>query len=231
MLDLARFRVLTFDCYGTLIDWESGILAALRPLLAAHAQDLPDESILQTYASLEAEAERSPYRPYRDVLATVADGFGERLGFTPTPAERAALAASVPHWPPFPDTVAALQALARRFALIAVSNIDDNLFAASARRLQVPFTAAVTAEQAGSYKPAPRHFELALQRASVPKAQVLHVAQSLYHDIAPAQALGLATVWVNRRGGRPGFGATPPAQARPDLQVPDLATLAAAATG
>jgi 2-haloacid dehalogenase len=154
------------------------------------------------------------------------DGFGERLGFVPSADERAALAASVGDWPPFPDTVEALQALADRFQLVILSNIDDDLFALSARHLGVAFAAIVTAQQVGSYKPDPRNFRALLARLDTAPDRVLHVAQSLFHDIAPANALGLTTVWVNRRHDRPGSGATPPATARPDLEVPDLRTLA-----
>ncbi|HEY8291391.1 MAG TPA: haloacid dehalogenase type II [Thermomicrobiales bacterium] len=226
MLDFDRFTYLTFDCYGTLIDWERGILAALRPVLDRHGIAVSDDAALAVYGELESAAEAGPYRPYRDVLTTVMDGFGERLGFAPTDEERAALAASVGDWPPFPDTVEALRALAGRFRLVILSNIDDDLFALSARYLEVEFAAVVTAQQVGSYKPDPRNFRTLLARLDSAPDRVLHVAQSLYHDIVPAHALGLTTVWVNRRHDRPGSGATPPATARPNLEVPDLRTLA-----
>jgi 2-haloacid dehalogenase len=226
VLDFAPYRFLTFDCYGTLIDWEQGILAALRPILAAHAIAIADEQILERYADLEFAAEQAPYRPYRDVLATVIDGFGEQFGFSPTREERGALAASVRAWPPFPDTVESLQVLSTMFQLAIISNVDDDLFAGSARQLQADFAAVITAQQAGSYKPDLNNFRVALARIGAPAEQVLHVAQSVYHDIVPAKQLGLATVWVNRRHDRPGFGATPAAAAQPDLEVPDLATLA-----
>ncbi|MHB8644626.1 MAG: haloacid dehalogenase type II [Thermomicrobiales bacterium] len=231
MLDFDRVTYLTFDCYGTLIDWERGILTALLPVLDRHGIVESDDATLERFGELESAAEQPPYRPYRDVLATVMDGFGDRLGFVPTAADRGALAASVSDWPPFPDTVAALRALARRFRLVILSNIDDDLFAASARHLGVAFAAVITAQQVGSYKPDPRNFETLLTRLAVRPDQILHVAQSLFHDIAPANALGLTTVWVNRRHDRPGSGATPPATARPDLEVPDLATLARLASG
>lgn len=231
MLDFDRFTYLTFDCYGTLIDWERGILAALRPVLDRHANALPDEQVLERYAALESAAERGPYRPYRDVLAAVMDGFGAWLGFAPSPEERTALAASVADWPPFPDTVAALQSLARRFRLVILSNIDDDLFTGSAKQLAVEFAAVITAQQVGSYKPDPRNFRVLLERLDTTPDRVLHVAQSLFHDIVPANAHGLTTVWVNRRHDRPGAGATPPAMARPALEVPDLRTLAQLASG
>jgi 2-haloacid dehalogenase len=200
-------------------------LSVLRPLLAAHNASLPDDDILERFARLETAAETGAYRPYREVLSHVLAGFASELHFTPTPPERDSLAASLAHWPPFADTVAALQALRKRYKLAIISNIDDDLFAHSARHLQVAFDWVITAQQAQSYKPSQRNFMVALERLAVPRTHILHVAQSLYHDIAPAAQLGLATVWVNRRHGRPGAGATPPAYATPDLEVPDLRTL------
>lgn len=226
MLDFHHFTHLTFDCYGTLIDWERGILTALQPVLVRHGIVRSDEQILALYGELESAAERGVYHPYRDVLATVMDGFGERLGFMPDADERATLAASVGNWPAFPDTVDALAMLARRYSLVILSNIDDDLLALSIRRLGVTFADTITAEQVGSYKPDPRHFHVALERLAVAPDRVLHVAQSLFHDIAPATALGLTTAWVNRRHDRAGSGATPPAIASPALEVPDLQTLA-----
>ncbi|MGH9492401.1 MAG: haloacid dehalogenase type II [Terriglobales bacterium] len=226
MLDFRRFRVLTFDCYGTLVDWESGILGALRPLLRAHGKTLTDEQTLEIYGELEAEAEAGEYHPYREVLEGVVRGFGRRLGFEPSLQEAESLPESLKNWKPFPDTVAALMKLKARYKLAVVSNVDDDLFAATARRLEVPFDWVITAQQAGSYKPSHRNFKLALERIALPPDQVLHVAQSIYHDIVPARELGLATVWVNRRAGKAGEGATKAAQGQPDLEVPDLKTLA-----
>jgi len=226
MLDLAPFKVLTFDCYGTLIDWETGILTALRPVLERHGSTLSDDQALELFGELEAVAEAGPYLPYREVLTVVMDGFADRLGFTLSAGERPALAESVGQWPAFPDTVEALQALATRYELVILSNVDDDLFAKSAQRLQVAFADVITAQQVGSYKPNPRNFEVLLERLNRPKAEILHVAQSLFHDIAPANAAGLTTVWVNRRHDRAGFGATPPQTAQPALEVPDMRTLA-----
>ena len=229
MLDFARFEALTFDCYGTLIDWETGIWDALEPVLARHGAAVGREEALEMHGALEAEAERPPYRDYKSVLRAVLDGIGRRAGFTPSDAERDAFARSVGEWPVFPDTPAALRALQSRYRLAIVSNVDDDLFAATALRIGIAFDWIVTAEKARSYKPSSANFLLALERIGLPKERVLHVAQSLFHDIAPANALGLASVWVNRRQGRSGRGATPAATARPDLEVPDLRTLALAA--
>jgi len=226
MLDFARFDALTFDCYGTLIDWETGIWDALRPLFLRHRVAVARQDALEMFGALESEAERPPYRVYRTVLRDVLKGMGRRAGFEPSPPECEAFAQSVGEWPAFPDTSAALRALHQRYRLAIVSNVDDDLFAATAPRLGETFDWVVTAEQARSYKPTPPLFELALQRMKLPRERVLHVAQSLYHDVAPARALGFATVWVNRRRGQPGPGATPAAVATPDLEVPDLRTLA-----
>ena len=225
-LDFSRKRVLSFDCYGTLIDWETGILGAVQPLLRSRGVEAPDEDVLALYTELESAAEAGPYQPYADVLATVMRGFGERFGFTPSPAEAGALALSVGDWPPFADSPAALAALKRRFKLAIISNIDDALFALSEPKLGVEFDWIVTAQQARSYKPSPNNFHVALARMGLGRDEVLHVAQSLFHDHVPARALGLQTVWVNRRGHKSGSGATPPAAAQPDLEVPDLQTLA-----
>jgi 2-haloacid dehalogenase len=216
VLDLARFDALTFDCYGTLIDWETGLLGALREIAEAD-----DDRLLSRFAEAERAIEAGPYRSYREVLREVL----RRIA--PADTERDALARSLPDWPVFPDTVASLEALRRRYRLAIVSNVDDDLFAGTARHLRVPFDAVVTAQQVGSYKPAPAHFHRVLERLSLPREKVLHVAQSRYHDIAPAKALGWSTVWVNRRAGRAGSGATPPQEAIADLEVPDLATLVA----
>ncbi len=225
-IDLRAYSTLTFDCYGTLIDWETGILNALRPLLERHGQTLGDDEILELFGELEATAEAGTYKPYREILATVAARFGERLGFETSAEERAGFGASVGDWPAFPDSVEGLRRLKRHYKLVILSNVDDDLFAGSARRLDVPFDAVITAQQVGSYKPDPNNFRALLERLDTPKEQILHVAQSLFHDIAPANAIGLTTVWVNRRHGRSGFGATPPREATPDLEAPDLRTLA-----
>jgi 2-haloacid dehalogenase len=223
MLNFDAYQVLTFDCYGTLIDWEHGLLEALRPVLLAHDLHLLDAEILALYAVLESQVEAGVYRPYRAVLGQVLESFGAKLGFVPTPEELASLAVSLPCWRPFPDTVAALWALKSRYKLAVISNIDEDLFAATAQQLQVPFDWVITAERVRSYKPSRQNFTYAIEYIGILPAQLLHVAQSLYHDIVPAKQLGLTTVWVNRYHLRP--EATSQAQAQPDLEVPDLHTL------
>jgi 2-haloacid dehalogenase len=224
-MDASAFQLLTFDCYGTLIDWETGLLAALRPVLAARGSKLADDAILERFATHESALERGPFLPYADVLRGVLDRFAAELGFSPTPDERETLVASIGEWPAFTDTPGALAALKRRFALGIASNVDDALIARTLPHLGVEFDWIVTAEQVRSYKPGRAHFDEMLRRTALPASRILHVAQSLYHDVQPAKALGFTTVWVNRRAGREG-GATPPSSARPDFEVPDLASLA-----
>jgi 2-haloacid dehalogenase len=223
-----RPEALTFDCYGTLIDWERGIADALRPILERYGRAATDDQVLELFAELESAAEAGPYLRYREVLRRVLEGVGERLGFEPSEAELAAFAGSVPEWPPFADTAEALTTLGRRYRLVILSNVDDDLIVGTLRHLPVDFHLVMTAEQIGSYKPSPRNFEALLEQVGLPQERILHVAQSLFHDIAPARRLGLRTVWVNRRAGRPGSGATAPSDARPDFEVPDLRTLAKA---
>ncbi len=229
-MNFAPFTVLTFDCYGTLIDWEAGILAGLRSVLMPRRIHTPDDELLGLFGELEAPIQYGAFRSYRDVLDLTMAALAARLGFEPTEAERTAISASLPSWRPFPDTVAALTRLKSRYRLGIISNVDDDLFAGSARQFGVDFDWVVTAQQVRSYKPSTNNFERALERIGRPRSEILHCAQSLFHDVGPAHELGLATVWVDRRAGKHGTGATPAATACPDLTVPDLATLARLAT-
>jgi 2-haloacid dehalogenase len=229
MLDFSRFEVLTFDCYGTLIDWESGILPVLRRILSGHGKTMDNGTLLKLYGDFEQAAEAGPFRPYREVLSPVVRQFGDELGFTPTSEELSSLPNSLSGWKPWPDTIEALRQLKTRYRLAIVSNVDDDLFASTRPQLEVAFDEVITAQQAGAYKPSLKMFELALGRIKAPAHRVLHVGQSVYHDVVPAQALGLATVWVNRPSARPGVGAVKAAQATPDVTVESLAELSAAA--
>jgi 2-haloacid dehalogenase len=226
VLDLTGYKVLTFDCYGTLIDWESGILETLAPYRSESNRNDTDDGILERYSAFESQAQRGGYKLYSDVLAEVMERMASYLEIEITEHEAGMLSRSIAHWRPFSDTVEALWRMARRYRLVIVSNIDDDLFEHTAAHLQVRIDDVVTAEQVGSYKPSHNNFLRAIGQIGLPKGEILHVAQSLYHDIKPANELGLATVWVNRRKGRGGFGATHPAEATPTLEVPDLATLA-----
>ena len=229
MLDFTRFEILTFDCYGTLIDWEAGILAALHRILSAHDKKLDDATLLQLYGDFEQRYEQGKFQPYRKVLESVVRQFGKDLRFDPTAKEARSLPDSLSTWKPWPDTVAALRQLKTRYRLAILSNVDDDLFATTRPQLEVDFDEVITAQQAQAYKPSLKLFELALSRIHAPAHRVLHVGQSIFHDVIPAQALGLATVWVNRPSANPGVGAVKPAEAKPDLTVTSLEELAAAA--
>ena len=229
-VDFDAFDVLTFDCYGTLIDWETGLLAGLHTVLDPHGVDATDQALLETYAGFEADAEAGPYLRYRDVLGVGLRGVCAAYGLEPTDAEVTAFGGSVADWPAFADSAAALTRLKARYRLGVITNCDDDLFAASNRKLGVEFDWVVTAEQARGYKPRIANFELAFERIDVPRDRILHVAQSLFHDHVTAKALGMTTVRIDRRHDRPGTGATPPADAMPDLVFPDMASFSAAAT-
>src|SRR2546423_930982 len=224
MLDFSRFECISFDCYGTLVDWESGILSALGPILERHSAVATREQILALYGELEPAEQRRPYRPYREILKGVVLGFGDKFGFRPALDELESLPKAVGGWQPFPDTVEALRRLKSRYKLAIISNIDDDLFAQTAKLLKIDFDWVITAQQARSYKPSHNNFLQAQKRIALPNQKLLHAAESLYHDIAPCNELGIASVWVNRRGGK--IGATREAKAKPDLEVRDLAALA-----
>jgi len=232
IVDLTDFDALSFDCYGTLIDWEAGIAAVLGPWARSRGLDSGDEALLTAYSGHEARAEAEhPADPYPLILARSLRDLGRELGARVTDQDAQRLAGSVPDWPPFPDSRAALAVLAERYRLIILSNVDNESFAASNRRLGVRFTSVLTAQDIGSYKPSPRNFAALLAEAGrlgIPPARLLHVAQSLFHDHVPARQAGLATVWINRRHDRPGWGATPAPGAGviPDAEFPSLRAFA-----
>jgi 2-haloalkanoic acid dehalogenase type II len=199
------YEIITFDCYGTLIDWEAGIGAAFAQVAAATGRQLDGAQVLPAYAELEPIVEAETYRSYRDVLTETARRVMERLGW-PMSRERAAfLAESLPQWPPFADTNPALERLAAAgYALGILSNVDDDLLAATRRHFTVPFEVVVTAQQVRSYKPAHGHFHAARQR--IGERPWLHAAQSYYHDVIPARTLGIPVAWINRKAETAGDG-------------------------
>ncbi|HKT50373.1 MAG TPA: haloacid dehalogenase type II [Candidatus Angelobacter sp.] len=229
-MDVGSVRLITFDCYGTLIDWETGMLSAFRSLFWRNGKVVSDEKLLEVYGDAEAEIEAGPYQRYRTVLSETVQAMGRELGVDISAHDSRQFAASVPLWEPFPDTVACLQALARRYKLGIISNIDDDLFAGTQKKLGVRFDLIVTAEQVQSYKPSLRNFQEALRRSGLGKDEVLHAGQSVYHDIVPASFLGIANVWVNRPSIRPGAGAAKPASAQPQFEVQNLNELLALMT-
>jgi 2-haloacid dehalogenase len=226
VVDLSRIDVISFDCYGTLIDWESGILEALAAFRSEYGVRATDDQVLEQYAALESVMESGEYLLYKDVLRGVMRGFARRLSVPEERVDMDVIVKSLPSWRPFPDTVASLRRLKKHCRLAVISNTDDDLFAQTAKSLEVPFDFVVTAEQVGAYKPSTRNFIRAHEVFGIEKENWLHAAQSRFHDVVPARALGIATVWVNRRAGKSGEGATATSNAVPDLEVPNLRTLA-----
>jgi len=212
-MPFTKFRALTFDVYGTLIDWEAGILAQLRPFAERTGLKLDDEALLSAFGAAEARWEADhPGMPYSTLLAAVHRDLQRGWGVGPDEAAALAFGGSVPEWPAFPDSAAAMARLKKHFQLFALSNVDNRSIAGSLPRLGHPFDATFTAEDIGSYKPALRNFDFALaglDRRGIAPGEVLHVAQSLFHDHVPATAKGLANVWIDRRAGMAGEGATP----------------------
>ncbi|HWX47501.1 MAG TPA: haloacid dehalogenase type II [Roseomonas sp.] len=213
---LTDFKVLTFDCYGTLIDWESGMVEALRPLTEKVRRKLTRNEILEAHAFHESTQQaQTPTRPYRDLLAIVYKRLAEQWGVPVSQDECVVYGQSVGNWPAFEDSPGALQYLKKFYKLVILSNVDNQSFAASNKRLQVEFDAIVTAEDAGSYKPSQRNFEYMLQRLGaglgdeeIRKEHILHTAESLFHDHKPANECGLASCWIYRRHKDQGYGAT-----------------------
>jgi 2-haloacid dehalogenase/putative hydrolase of the HAD superfamily len=229
---LGDFSVLTFDCYGTLIDWETGIYAAIRLWLERQGASATRERILAAFAAAEAPQQvATPGLRYPELLARVHTSMAPQLGVAPDAEAAAAFGRSIADWPAFPDSAAALAYLKRHYRLVILSNVDRASFAHSKERLGVAFDAVYTAEEIGSYKPDPRNFEYLLARLSeqgIAKEQILHTAESLYHDHLPAKRFGLATCWIHRRAGQGGHGATraPELEVTPDFRFATLAEMA-----
>jgi 2-haloacid dehalogenase len=212
-LDLTKYKALSFDCYGTLIDWEAGIAAVLAPWAREQGLDHSDEELLLAYADNEAAVERdTPTARYPEVLATAFRRTGDKIRHPVTEEWAQRLGNSVPDWPAFPDSADALARLAKHYQLIILSNVHRDGFTGSNQRLHGDFAAIITAEDVGAYKPAENHFralDTTLPELGVERAELLHVAQSLFHDHVPAKREGLPSVWINRRHDRRGWGATP----------------------
>lgn len=219
---LPRIKTLTFDCYGTLVDWHAGLNASLTRVLGDAVTDQTD-SLYSHYVIEEARLEADQYRPYREILAEAAERVAGQMGVILDPSQAARLGDMVPDWPPFPDTVEALRRLKERFRLGVLSNVDRDIFAQTAQRLGVQFDFVITAEDVQAYKPAHAHFEHMLGNYA-DKESVLHVAQSLYHDGGPAGELGLAFVWINR------YKEENATTVKPAGTFADLASLAEACT-
>ncbi len=233
-MKISDFKVLSFDCYGTLIDWESGIQTALRPLVHRAGITLDGEAILAQFAAVESQQQAAtPDMRYAELLSVVHARLAGVWGAADDAAENERFGASVGDWPAFSDSVAALNALRERYKLVILSNVDRQSFVATRRRLGVPFDAIYTAQDVGAYKPDPRNFAFMIEQLAetgFQKSDILHVAQSLFHDHAPANAIGLASAWIDRRHGATGWGATapPPQGVRYDFCFRSLAELAVA---
>lgn len=235
MSDFDRFEAMSFDCYGTLIDWETGIANALRPWAARNGLTHDDQSLIAAHGRHETHVQDDmPDALYPIVLAETLRRIGVDLDAEVTDSDATAYGQSVRDWPAFPDTSAALNRLKTRFKLIILSNIDRASFAASNPRLGVTFDAIITAEDVGSYKPQPAHFDRLfeeVERLGVARDHLVHVAESLFHDHQPAAALGLESVWIHRRHDRGGTGATatPSGEVSPTWRFTSMEAFAEAA--
>ncbi|WPB58930.1 haloacid dehalogenase type II [Xylophilus sp. GOD-11R] len=234
-MKLSDFKVLTFDCYGTLIDWESGIFNALAPLAAKAGHGKTRDQVLENYAQHEAsQEEETPDMLYPQILANVYKRLAAEWGVPVTAAEANVFGASVPDWPEFADSVEALTYLKQHYRLVILSNVDRLSFRASNQRLQVTFDAIYPAQDIGSYKPSLNNFEYMLQHLQsdfgLGAKEVLHTAQSLFHDHAPANSMGLASAWIDRRHATEGWGATmpPPGTPRYDFRFESMIAMAEA---
>lgn len=229
-MQLSNFKVLTFDCYGTLIDWEAGILTALQPWTKQHGVDATESELLTIFADSESRYEKAePDALYTRILALVFRDISVQCGVVPDDGQAEQFARSIQNWPAFPDSRSSLAYLKRYYRLAVISNVDRESFRHSNSKLDVGFDLIVTAQDVGTYKPELRNFQVAIERLAefgIEEHEILHCAQSLYHDHLPAGDIGLATCWVNRYAGQ--SGATPSVDlVTIDIEVPDLAALVA----
>ena len=221
-MDFNKFKLISFDCYGTLIDWKKSLMDIMTPFLQRHNLDLSVDQLFDLFFKADQKNTSEDYRPYHDILIAIMDEMGKELNIDLKQAERTCLVDRFGDWTAFPDTSDALQKLQKKYKLAIISNVDDELFDMTKRCLGVRFDNIITAKQVGSYKPSKNNFIKALEKFGLPSEQVLHVAQSIYHDIVPTNALGWKNVWVNRYNEPE---RTDPVEI-PGLEVPDLASLA-----
>jgi 2-haloacid dehalogenase len=233
-MELTNFKVLTFDVYGTLIDWETGIWNALQPLLSVGEVSIGREEALETFGRIEtAQESETPSLRYSTLLAVVHARLAKHWGIAVRADLHERFGASVPDWPAFPDSAEALAYLKRHYKLVVLSNVDFTSFAASNRKLGVAFDAVYTAEEIGSYKPDLKNFAFMFERLEqdfgIARPEILHVAQSLFHDHVPAERIGLASVWIDRRFDKDGSGATQTPEIAPKVRkrLTSLAELSA----
>ncbi|MEZ5758690.1 MAG: haloacid dehalogenase type II [Emcibacteraceae bacterium] len=230
-MKLTDFKALTFDCYGTLIDWESGMIEALRPLTNKVDRDLSRDEILAAHGKLEhAQQIYTPGRRYNEILSTVYKRLAEQWGVTVSWEECRTYGQSIKNWPAFADTPGALQYLKKYYKLVILSNVDHESFQHSNQKLQVDFDAIYTAEDIGSYKPEQRNFDYMLENLKslgIAKGDILHTAESLFHDHVTANKLDLANCHIHRRHQEGGFGATASVEELPkcDFRFTSMAEL------
>ena len=220
-MDFNKIRLLSFNCYGTLIDWKESVLNILEFFFKDFPIEFSRDELFRAFLEADRKMISDKYLSYRDILAGVLDLMAEQLRISLDPASRYLLSDRFSEWKPFPDTVQSLKKLKEKFQLAIISNVDDELFSISNRLLKVEFDYIVTAQQVGSYKPDLRNFQHALGDFGIEKEHHVHVAQSIYHDIIPANQLGLNKVWVNRYGEPERTDSIE----FPDLEVPDLSSL------
>jgi 2-haloacid dehalogenase len=220
-MDFNKFKLISFDCYGTLIDWKKSLQDIMTPFIIRHKLDLSGDQLFDLFFKADQKTTSNDYMPYHDVLVTIMDEMGKELNINLKQAERTCLVDRFGDWTAFPDTSDALQELQKKYKLAIISNVDDELFDMTKRCLGVRFDFIITAKQVGSYKPSKNNFIKALEKFELPSEDVLHVAQSIYHDIIPTNELGWENVWVNRYNEPE---RTDPAEF-PGLEVPDLASL------
>jgi len=231
-MQLTDFKALTFDCYGTLIDWETGMLKAYQDLIAKAGKKLTRDRVLETHARYEADqGARTPAMPYSELLGVVHSRVAQEWGVSTTAEENARFGGSVPDWPVFPDSAVALQYLKKYYKLVILSNVDRASFKGSNARLQVEFDYIFTAQDIGSYKPSQKNFDYLIERLTahgIRKHEILHTAESLFHDHLPANKAGLASAWIHRRHAQQGFGATRPPDTMPhyDFKFTSMADMA-----
>jgi len=220
-MDFDQFKLISFDCYGTLVDWKRSLTDIMNPFVTRHKLDLSKDQLFDLFLRADQKSISEDYKPYHDVLVSIMDEMGKELNINLMQTERTCLVDRFGDWTAFPDTTDALQELKKRYKLAIISNVDDELFDVTKRCLGVRFDYIITAKQVGSYKPSKNNFIKALEKFGLPSEHVFHVAQSIYHDIVPTNELGWSNVWVNRYNEPE---RTNPAEF-PDLEVPDLASL------
>lgn len=220
-MDFKQFKILTFDCYGTLIDWKSSVLGIIQPVLLDYSIEMPDTGLFNLFLEADRDTISKDYITYREVLIRIMENIGKNLNLNLQQKDKECLVDRFGDWYPFPDSHNALIALQEKFKLAVISNVDDEMFNLTMRCIGIRFEHIITAMQVQSYKPSHNNFNTALERFGLPKEKVLHIAQSIHHDIVPTNELGWSNVWVNRYNEPE---RTDPAEF-PDLEVPDLASL------